>query len=95
MRIMRWGTDKRWLCESWKDTTTIEYQTVIDEKVGVIEIKTKILLWYYFCGVSATKHQMWENREKIIFIISRKKRKLPHWFIIQNFWYWFQKIIPL
>ena len=43
MRIMKWGTDKRWLCESWKDYTTIEYQTVIDEKVGVIEIKTKIL----------------------------------------------------
>ena len=63
MRIMRRGTDKRWLCESCKDYTTIEYQTVIDEKAGVIEIKTKILEWYYFCIVSATKHQMGENRE--------------------------------
>ena len=42
MRIMRLGTDKRWLCESWKDYTTTEYQTVIDQKAGVIEIKTKI-----------------------------------------------------
>ena len=43
MRIMRRGTDKRWLCESCKDYTTIEYQIFIDEKAGVIEIKTKIL----------------------------------------------------
>ena len=43
MRIMRWGSDKRWLCESCKDYTTIEYQIVIDEKGGVIKIKTKIL----------------------------------------------------
>ena len=43
LRIMRWGTDKRWLCESCKDYTTIEYQIVIDEKAGVIEVKTKIL----------------------------------------------------
>ena len=43
MRIMRWGTGKRCLCESCKDYTTIEYQIVIDEKAGVIEIKTKIL----------------------------------------------------
>ena len=83
MRIMRWATDKRWLRESCKDHTTIEYQDVVNEKVGVIEINTKILE-YYFCSVSATKHQMGENREKIIFIISRNKRKLPHWFFIQN-----------
>ena len=43
MRIMRWGTDKRWLCESCKDYTTIEHQIAIDEKAGVIEIKTKML----------------------------------------------------
>ena len=43
MRIMRWGSEKRWLCESCKDYTTIEYQIVIDEKGGVIKIKTKIL----------------------------------------------------
>ena len=83
MRIMRWGTDKRWLRESCKDHTTIEYQDVVNEKVGVIEIKTKILE-YYFCSVSATKHQMGENIAKIVFRISRNKRKLPHWFFIQN-----------
>ena len=65
---MRWGTDKRWLRESCKDHTTIEYQDVVNEKVGVIEIKTKILE-YYFCSVSATKHQMGENIEKIVFRI--------------------------
>ena len=43
MRIMRWGADKRCLCESRKDYATIEYQIVIDEKAGVIETKTKIL----------------------------------------------------
>ena len=91
MRIMRWGTDKRWLYEWCKDYTTIEYQIVIDEKARVIEIKSKMLYWYYFCGVSATKHQMGENREKTAFIISRNKRKLPRWFIIQNYWYWFKK----
>ena len=42
-------------------------------------------------GASATKHQMGENREKIVFINSRNKRKLPHWFIIQNYWYWYKK----
>ena len=42
MRIMKLGTDKRWLCESCKDYTTTEYQIVIDAKAGVIEIKTKI-----------------------------------------------------
>ena len=43
MRIMRWGADKRWLCESCKDYITIKYQIVIDLKAGVIEIKSKIL----------------------------------------------------
>ena len=43
MRIVRWGTGKRWLYESCNDYTNIEYQIVIDEKAGVIEIKTKIL----------------------------------------------------
>ena len=43
MRIMRWGTDKRWLCESCKYYTTIEHQIAIDMKAGVIEIKTKML----------------------------------------------------
>ena len=43
VRIMRWGTDKRCLWESCKDYTTIEYQIVIDEKAGLIEIKPKIL----------------------------------------------------
>ena len=36
-----------------------------------------------------------EKREKIVFVISRNKRKLPHWFIIQNYWDWFKKIMPL
>ena len=36
MRIMKCGTDKRWLCESCKDYTTIEHQIVIDEKAEVI-----------------------------------------------------------
>ena len=40
---MRWETEKRWLHEWSKDYTTIEYQIVIDEKAGIIEIKTKIL----------------------------------------------------
>ena len=31
-----------------------------------------------------------ENREKIVFVISRHKRKVPHWFIIQNYWNWFK-----
>ena len=43
MRIMRWGSDNRWLCESGKGYTTIEYQIVIGKKSAVIEIKTKIL----------------------------------------------------
>ena len=40
---MKWGTDKSWLCESCEDYTTIEYLIAIDEKAGVIEIKTKTL----------------------------------------------------
>ena len=32
MRILRSGTDKRWLCESCKDYTTIEYQIAIARK---------------------------------------------------------------
>ena len=39
---MRWETEKRWLYEWSKDYTTIEYQ-IVDEKAGIIEIKTKIL----------------------------------------------------
>ena len=42
MRTMRWGTVKKWLCESCKDYASIEYQVVIDEKAEVTEIKTKI-----------------------------------------------------
>ena len=34
---------------------------------------------------------MGENREKIVLVISRNKRKLPHWYIIQNYWSWFWK----
>ena len=40
--IMRWEADKRWLYEWYNDYTTIEYQALIDEKSGVIEIKTKM-----------------------------------------------------
>ena len=36
---------------------------------------------------------MEENREKIV--ISKNKKKLPHWFIIQNYWDGFKKIMPL
>ena len=43
MRTMKWGTDKRWLCESCKDYTTIKHQIAIDEKAGLIETKTKML----------------------------------------------------
>ena len=43
IKIMTWETDKMWLYEWCKDYTTIKYQIVIDEKVGVIEIKTKVL----------------------------------------------------
>ena len=43
IKIMRWETDKRWLYEWCNDYTTIEYQIVIDEVAGVIEIKTKML----------------------------------------------------
>ena len=43
---MRWETYKRWLYEWCIDYTTIEYQIVIAEKAGVIEIKTKMLQWY-------------------------------------------------
>ena len=45
MKIMRWEADKRWLCECCNDYGTTEYQVVIDEKTGVIEIKTKMLQW--------------------------------------------------
>ena len=42
IKIMRWETDQTWLYEWYNDyTTAIEYQIVIDEKAGVIEIKTK------------------------------------------------------
>ena len=37
---------------------------------------------------------MGEKSEKIVFVISRKERKLPHWFIIQNYWDWFKKLMP-
>ena len=39
--------------------------------------------------------KMGENREKIVLVISRNKRELPHWYIIQNCWSWFEKIMPL
>ena len=39
----------------------IEYQIVIDEKVRVIEIKTKMLQWYWFCGVLALKQQILQH----------------------------------
>ena len=45
---MGWETDKRYrkcLYEWCNDHTIIEYQIVIDEKAGVIEIKTKMLQW--------------------------------------------------
>ena len=45
IKIMRWEADKAWLYEWCSDYTTIEYQVAIDEKAGVIEIKTKILQW--------------------------------------------------
>ena len=51
--------------------TTIEYQIFIDEKAGVIEIKTKM-------QANLELRKMGENREKIVFVISRNKRKLPH-----------------
>ena len=38
---------------------------------------------------------MGKNREKIVFVASRNKRKLPHWFIIQNYWDWFKKLAPI
>ena len=41
-------------------------------------------------------NQIWKKmkgkRGKIVFVISRNKRKLRHWFIIQNYWDWFWKI---
>ena len=46
INVMRWETYKRWLYEWCIDYTTIEYQTVVAEKAGVIEIKTKMLQWY-------------------------------------------------
>ena len=45
MKIMRWEADKRWFHELCNDYTTIECQIVIDEKPGIIEIKTKMLQW--------------------------------------------------
>ena len=42
---MRWEADKSWLYEWYKDYTTIEYQVDIEEKAGIIEIKTKMLHW--------------------------------------------------
>ena len=46
IKIMRWEADKGWLYEWFNDYTTIGYQIVIDEKVGVIEIETKMLQCY-------------------------------------------------
>ena len=40
IKIMRLETYQRWLHEWYNDYTTIEYQIFIDEKAGVIEIKT-------------------------------------------------------
>ena len=45
MKIMRWEAHKRWLCECCNDYRTTEYQVNIDEKTGVIDIKTKMLQW--------------------------------------------------
>ena len=42
IKIMRWEADKRWLYEWCNDYRTIEYEVVINEKSGVIEIKTKL-----------------------------------------------------
>ena len=44
-KIMRWEADERWLYEWCNDYTTIEYQVFIEEKSGVIEIKTKMIQW--------------------------------------------------
>ena len=41
-KIMRWEADKR-LYKWCNNYTNIKYQVVIDEKSGVIEIKTKML----------------------------------------------------
>ena len=39
---------------------------------------------------------MGKNRGKIAFETLWNKRKLQHWFIIQNYWDWFWKIgMPL
>ena len=52
IKIMRWEANKRWLYEWCNDYRTIEYEVVINEKSGVIEIKTKlasmtlILRWF-------------------------------------------------
>ena len=80
MRIMRWGTD---------------YTTKSLHNLWIPNCYWRESQSGYFCSVSAMKHQMEENREKAVFIISRRKRKLPHWFIVQNYRYWFKKIIPL
>ena len=80
MRIMRWGTD---------------YTTKSLHNLWIPNCYWRESQSGYFCSVSAMKHQMEENREKIVFIISRRKRKLPHWFIVQNYRYWLKKIIPL
>ena len=34
-----------------------------------------------------------QKREKLIFVTSRNKTKLPHWIIIENHWHSFKKII--
>ena len=38
---------------------------------------------------------MGENREKIVLVTWRNKRKVPNWFIIQIYWDGFKKIMLL
>ena len=35
---------------------------------------------------------MGDNIEKFAFVISINQRKLRHWFIIQSYWGWFEKV---
>ena len=49
--ITRWEANKRWLYEWYNDYTTIEYQAVIDEKSGVIELKPKCFIDVNFAVV--------------------------------------------
>ena len=67
-----------------------------DVSFAVVQPQNSRFFNIYFGSMQANLvwRKMRENREKSIFVISRNKRKLSHWFIIQSYWDWLKKSMP-